>query len=1691
MIKEGAKLHLKSFAKGAKPDYSEHLLGSKEDAYYDALNMRPTNNSAIGRIEKIGGDIQIYDYSLDNIFQSVHGSPVPDINSYHCIGAIGSTTHIVGFFASDNPSVDGSNLNYPLVTVDDKVMVYSDKLLKVFFYDKPLHVAVDDLLVDGIVLTTNEYMVPMFWELKDIIERYNANDGTYFEHFNINEYIPNFNTYLDYPKFVQLEELSVPSGLKWGLYSYSIRYVTNAGDRTQFSASTPLIPVMSNYTHITPVNENGWGIYPSAGTWSEDVVTDSYTKYGIKIRFRVTNINNYSYIELKRIKFTGNAPLDEVPSAEVYKIPTILTDGLIDVWEFTDQKNIEWLPLSNEQNNTFYGEVMSAKDGAFYNNRAALYNIEYFERTLNLDFLKTKNNNAWFPIIKDIGIEGHTKPDNYINYKSYKRGERYPFYLIGYDSQFQWSFAIPIENTTDISHPNLNNYQFPQRRDLIEGDSFDYINANLATDGQIPLAVTKDNTLNEIDEIGLPVYEVFNIPANEDGRGFYVHDGKGKGNTAQNVVYDGNTRLHPMRLLDSETFDVPINSAVYDNPDSPNPYNPKIFDPHYHSLGLAITGVSNLPDWVSGIQVVRGKPAERVVSQGLVTYGFNNYDGGRSNTHTDPSWEKVMSKYEKVVYYFSDDLIANIGTEPVVGNTLELVSPLGFVSETYNGGTQLGVTGNSVYSDMGTDLMLYARLFFTNSSPNNTTTPNLDNIDGTYTNGTYWTKFGQWRGEDRTTVARKYTITSVNKIAWGEHGRQWMWQMIIDSQDGGASIYDNSIELNDGNTNSDDAKKFHEPFYIANIISEGANISISNVSNFMDTNSIIKIKSVIGVYNIGSLGKYEVVNERDYDYKPISDTAFSFIHVDGKAFVNIDRLSGATITAINTDISFNGFYVADRVTGFPSPYNPTAGDVNCYGTYTTQEVAGKRYVTISYAYLAGITEGSFIEIRYDDRIPIEVFGGDTIISESTHTLVDGLQKQHCYWDLDNNYNIEMRWDGFGGLYSANKIPMPYSDFNYSDVYLPRFSGLSTPPPIIGNSAYGQNGFAYINDSIVNQYHIRQLCVMFASENKIDVDYAFSILLPNSNITQNNPSIYPKINYIMRPCRWNDEFLSSNFSSVLHGTLDSTSFSLCLDWDGAEGSLANYHTASGGANPYKSGWAYGGFRTNPGTKLDYSKQKNDKVYTNQPIVGFTTKYKFPTRIIWSNKKQINLQDSPNLKTFLATSYYDADEIYGEGKDLFVANGAKGENIYGFNEHGIVMFITNKTQLTDANSNVIGYMPVGNNLVQGEIWESKEIGMDAENWVTAAAFNEQLFFTNKKSCYLFDNGKIINLGEMGWLSVIRNIEPSLNNQVSSMYDANHDEYWINIHSTPTEVLLPENKTGHFDYTGIYLTQININNPEHSSTIYRIPINIGEYIDIKTSATVTEEYLSVGLSELVGFETGDEFIVKNSLATAGLTFNLTADTLFSILNDGLSYVFRKEEIGFSAHEATYDELNYTISFSIKNIEEIKHADYIGKYGYNADRYCRKLGDKETYGFKGIKLYKYGYGNIIHNNNQSQIISSSLIFPVSILQNEPITKEWVNIAINTHPHISKPTKIEFADNLYDILNNPQAELSITSPESTNPFYLKDYGNWSNFIPRHKESPYNRFQNDVIWVKVVSENYADNFAINNILIGEKPIKII
>lgn len=1286
---------------GVNQDLNGEITSDKPSGkYYDAQNMRLSDeNGDKGILKKINGEELVYDKN------QVAGT-------YESIGSISVNGQLVEFFA------DSGAVENPIIRVDGVLVGQSADMPWLTTY--PLQLDKNENCKGGEVFITDFNTPPMILNVQDMVD--NVLTQKYFSEFNPSLYSINLEAPLDIPVFVELVNVGGGGGLPVGSYQYSLRYSNEAGDKTNWGPLTPPIPVVQN-------NSSASTQYPYIRTFGADPNNSLATSYGPKIRFRVTNLAGYEYVEIRRLAYDIEGGLDYVPGGEIVaKIPIGVEE--ISIREFIDpvDSNVE-ITLADSEETNIMGYIEKAKAIRYHDKRLVLMNIATPDRTEDPTF-KEINGSKIFPIVKALGQVGHNNPYNHTYFKNYMSGEKHTFGINFFDGTGGRGFVV--------SHADLENVQAPNRRNPMTANSQAY-----SYEGYPEAA---DTTCTNVG----PVYDIFDhedavsktdvcsfiniLNAGSKTADIDTYCADGASGSASDIGYkpftptnqnDTNVNGHNFRI------NTQAKSGL-----GWEPYTPEGFGMNYYSRGFALGGVQNIPSWVKSFSVVKSRPANRVVCQGIGMYYLNPAE----LDITGSFYTTLATKETKKLWFHSPDIEKGLVSQEVLddmsvnpGNyKLQFVTPLGFFSELYN------FEENSAYTDRDriNDLVTYARVIHDEGQINVSEDASMGISDG---GSRRYVSYNRYRNLSQTAGGDIFagdgdTLITFDSFSSKTEGRGVYYEIGCPSD-----IYRNPTTGGTSSNNFGDAgmQNFTEPFYIVNIIQTGKEVRDLNIDNYRSTGTYQKIESIIGEGDDTANQEFLLVDERWEDCIPdltaggayASDESFVYIENQlgiRKAYMCATYLSAGTIATINADIIANGFWVS-------------GGGVNVYGLYTHTNVSNK-FFTLVFDQGYDPTSDERIIVKYDTRLPIQVYGGDSTVSENIFAPIDR-EASGALSERDAQFLMN--------------IGFPYDQYEVN----PRRYIVQDPTSAITKIQDRETGaLAYM----------RQICVMYAAENRVGANYAYGLTYPFQH--------FPQTHYVVRPNKgWNDGNFESGDPALI---------------------ASDNNIYSGYFDDYPQewlNWSWGGFRFSQKTNLDYN--VNGPIeYFSKPDVGFTEENEFCTRITWSLPRQINVQDSPSLKTFPSSNIFDIADKNGRIVKAWDASvNQSGENLYAITHSGICLLLTKKSVLSNLSGDDLAIM-ASDSFISSEYWINNNVGAPGENWRGIAEGNPEIITEGgvaKSSALYIPSGRstfrlmsnmvsdiAANTYEQTLRPVLEGVQSGYTTKMSSVFNGLNNEYWLQV-------------------------------------------------------------------------------------------------------------------------------------------------------------------------------------------------------------------------------------------------------------------------------------------------------------------------
>ena len=1366
----------RKYTKGANFDVDKEFLTISEGQYLDARNMRNLSmDGTNGAMKKIGGEESIYPNINNNC---IDGNGLAMAATYVCIGATVVNNNIVEFWADTDESLPS------YIRINGQIVLLSADFP--ITWNHPLQMDVNQSCIGGEIYITDFNVEPMIFNVEDLMFNSNMTDDsdgcteTYFADFNLSLYTLSLNRALNHPVFVKLDasssgytDILYGAGLPVGYIAYSFRYATEAGDRTSWSAPTNLIPVVSRLTGGNEPN------FPHLQTHGKPADISLPSVYGAHIKVRVDNVSDYDFIELRRDYWyaedaIGNPPVSEL----IAKID--ISIGELSVRDILDKGKEAEEVISGDELIEVIASIKRAKAIRYFNSTLYLMNVEYESKDITNSLTYSTGDNM-YPCIENMGVRGHGEPHNGAHYKSLMRGERYGWGVLLWDSQGGYSFVDKI--------PNFEDFEMPNRRDIVP------TLVSYASYLGTPRAATVDGTVDQ-------TYEVFDLvdATSKDDACSYINVYKDRGisssGTTKPIASSGGSEgtdsmatlfgceyaadegledpigfvnadnlnyrpLYPTGQNDVQNagLDFRINTFVEQSVGNVSEYNPKGFSPRYYSLGMALNSLSGFPEWAKAFSVVRTARAEKVVAQGLGFYKLRSAADVSTDTSKDPYEFWFYSPDADDNHGINTDLLAAINSDPS-GYGIQLVSPLGFFTEVYS-------FDDDEFRDKAADLISWCRMYRDKQGALAEINPdenvNMGILDGV--TGDRFVAYGKWRASTQYSPqhplgANGNYIYDIDDASLLNSGRAQYWRLKTVQP-----IYEE--EYYGGNPNGDEAdvQDWHEPVYMVNIIKRNAVVPQNNTTQYEYTGNYVKLDSLIGVSGYADTNSFELVDERWEDcIQSINggtsqyDGYYRFCWIEDNSgtkrrWWNITDIAPATVTAALIALEANGFV---DVTDLVSTYR-------VYGVYTSTETLDNVYkkFTLVFNYFDnGYSKqyqvpplGYSIYVKYDSRVPVRVFGGDTWIGDTS-----------CAWK-DNEYN-----KNGNPVDSANEfrlsVSMPYRRYYINPrVFIIKRSNDSILANIQQQDKF-KFGLNVLGDTD-EKAEIRQYLSNFIAESRICLNYAFN----NEEPKHSSEQWFPLKNYVMRPTRWTDDEFGAG---VTYDIYEKNNLIDTYEVDyGDEWNL----------------WQYGGFRffnlatSVPLINLDYSKKDNTRSFTSTPNLGFSEQTYYCTRVAWSVRRPPNIQDSATVRTFPSSNTYDLSDDTGQITFAYDSISSKGNNLYAFTEQGICLLLIDKRIISEINANELATVGSDLNGILNSLWISKDDGMSGETWRSAAESSNKLWFLNHSEAYLFEDNKLTDIARTGYHSklypyFLEGMTYDYTDKMTAAYDSLHDEYWVNL-------------------------------------------------------------------------------------------------------------------------------------------------------------------------------------------------------------------------------------------------------------------------------------------------------------------------
>lgn len=1566
-----------TFSGGALYSISATILSVvAKDSYVDARNMRYTeedgNNLAM---VKIKGEDLLYP-AIDN---SPGNYALPPISSnYFCMWAVRVAYHVFEIWC------DETFAEAPFFRLDGKIVAMSADIPFSTLY--PIQGDKNDG-VGGEVFITDFNSAVHIYSIVSLFENagYNGitglNDGsqvaneTYFDDYNDDFYVINIALPADHPIFKNCLSVSNPpegatvigdgEGLAAGSYAYYIRHKDSSGNAGNWSEASPIIPVPSSVgndsTHIM-----GYIVK----TLGEDEGVD--TAYGIWIKFRVTNLLNYTAYELRRTRWDSpTLPYGANGVDELIYEGSIGAGEVSIVSIFDTGATGTALTVSEESQ---INVVEKAKTLRYFDQSLYLMNIEFASRVATATFVETPD--VLYPVMYNMGAKGHYDPYNAVYYRSNMHLERYGSAIQYRDSYGARTFLLPITGTSAL-YPALgdfDNFEMPSRRD-----------AALSASNINGLVAAADSGFNPATDTFETFEMVFSGNSSKTNPAIETHA----------ISIGAYTPLHPTSETDfvnDQDYTPNLDSgdiAAYDV------YDPQGFNIEYYSLGMRLAGIETMPSFVAAFTVMQRK-ANRVACQGIGMYAIT----------PKPSAILGANKSLDTLWFYAPDVdngffdITDVMNNPS-NYEVQIISAVGFHEEVYHGHSNTPDPDNLI------DLVLYARILYEDGAVNVGDDTSTVGETGYVSHRKYrnTTTASVWAGYDEgntifdiDSVALKLTSPTSPNI------RSTFYELTLADSPYAVA----SPTVGEDFTNPL-VRNWHEPFYIVNILRKGAAVDTSTQQQtYYPTPAYVKVVSIVarqgdyGTTQAAAPGypasgveryRYELIDERWEDCCTEDATQFKYVYIRDlkgveQAWLNVTYVSNADILTIATALISSGVYngaLSDNVAiygiythEYQDDTPSTGSQANTYyldfgfangtyaGDYPNSLLAYPQYWTPTDDYL--------IVVRYNKDYPVNVFGGDCFVGENVFCPIDGYNEEPI---AGEDYGSQF-WLGVG---------MPYYNM------LP------------------QSGYDQISGGGVNLDYVRQMIVMFCCTSKANINWSFN---GTTNGTTNFS--YPKVHYIMQPILWDPA-------------------DTCIE-NGVDGQYQTDYPDFFDEDDLPIGWYYGGFRFYQGiaaTNRQYSQLNWNQIGVTAPTVNFTENTVFETGVIWSPRREIGVQDAPNLKTFPSANFRAINDKTGGIMKAFSALSGAGANLYAFTQGGICLLVTNKFVAQGADGQPIStILGQGATSIQQETWLSEEVGIPDELWRTFTEYGNIAFFINHESAFKFENNQVKDIGKHYFLAriykdMIRLIKPQFYDHLTGVYDRFHDEFWI----------LWRQQTVKLSSDTSYVLAPTVTINPHTVFLPNVPSVYDSLFYEVVGGTATNIFLPKTETGILSV------IIRNTFTAGSLTMttkdgNSSSNISGGSIAFGQTKSFTRASINHAWVVATLEE------DSRENLQKFlfvfhdgDQPNWVGRFDYDHDRFVAV--DNEMYGMKNAVTYTLGESGYDIND---EALTAELLAAVIGKEGFGESKDFWYVRVNSN---ITPSREEF----YGSIEEERSEQPQTYIDVFN-----NRGGFESYIPRTTTVP-------------------------------------
>lgn len=1330
------------FYKGARPDVTKELLG--DGFYEDAMHMRLNSvDGASGSLEHMGGEELLW--SID------------DPLGYECIGAEEVSGDEVAFWCHPNGVVDPDGFP-PIVTVGSIVMARSPRIP--YRFDRKLQFGDVSRCAagHGVLFPADHSSDALFWDVADMRTSFFNNSQRYFNDFN-----PLLISVLpagprEWFEFTGLQVTGI--GMPPGTYIYWGRFNTPTGDRTNPGPPTPPITVPRTLAPMYEVSAAD-GQYPGGQSSGAPAAAASSTGFAIKLQWQVDNPLGFTELEIVRQRFNEGQGINGDGIVEVVgRIPISVGQlGIIEFIDPVDSNFLETIPpdVAAQQIIAF----TAPKTVEHLDNRLMYANVTFQRRAPQLEWNEVDGQrtvpitNRVFTWYEGGNLEyndGHADPVNACYVKGALHNERYGIGAMLWDGYAGSSFVDSIEADK----------QMPDRRDVKDGNSLNLsYNQNAPYGTSIDPIYAANNNCQDLSAQGIPYDPVSpTFDAIVQGQKTKTDD------SFTNIINGFNYNpFRPSSPSDPNFIryrQKPVTQWGVDG--ALQPENNYSFAPQQHVLGTAIYGPSNIDTeapWWEIMDVMVTPPADRVVAEGIACYDLNGYDEVGPVSNPIYVAKKTLNSLRchfpdidsgLVPPSIADEINANPGRYK-----LKLV-PVGFGEELYSYAS-MGTSSldPDAGGSLGCDIINYMDVQLDHGvapySVNIGTTPSSQGVQPSFSaplSPTNYVGYSSFRDtcpqgitdpsnadysiflDPNNTLQGNY-LFALQSAEFVDEGRGQYLRIITQER-----IYRLLGGINPQADFTDALmRKFHEPYYIVQIIRDGATVPQRNIQDYRSTGYRVARERTIALGQAsGQQWTAELFHARVEDCvtRPGSgQLRYVYVREQGQPDKRWLCFTNAPLTALQFAAAIAAFNA-----GLPWT-DPDGNDV--WGAYSyAADNTGSTHIKHNLTfgqYGSYPAQGARVIVKYDDRSPLRAFNldGCTVAPAVFSPLDRTFSRDIAGASSDTSY-----------LYPP---PLPYQRGQRASNYeLPQNPSNGVPADLTEPVNFGLGyGIQSIRQWVIYGHATTRTPLRLCLGDPGD-DGAFF------------RGRFPARHYVMRP------------TDAASG-LSALNPSYSVDYPGEE----NY-------------FRMGGFWVVTDWNLDYAKRPpiTGKGYPLNNVLPVSDGCNYH---VVSLRRVPGQVDTPGFRTFLSDNVFPISDETGGIMRIAGLDQSGYQQLYGWTERGLYRIPYNKNILVGADGNTVGTQSVSEFWPREEIWLVRgSKGMPDQMWRLSAKVSapagsgdmDTMVWTDRTGAYQLAGGQVRDLLRGKYASkllpLLATIPAGQEQGTTSVFNRKNGEWWMSM-------------------------------------------------------------------------------------------------------------------------------------------------------------------------------------------------------------------------------------------------------------------------------------------------------------------------